>query len=263
MSTRRHTLRTTQNTMSTVYPNQYSPHHLLPISRAEQRKQLGLQEPLPFAGHDFWTAFELSWLNPKGKPQVAIAEITVPCTSKYLIESKSLKLYFNSFNQTQFTSTDTVMTHIKEDLSQTTHSTITLKLKAVPQTTLRPLPTTGICLDTLDIAIDHYTVTPTLLTVGSEQVDELLYSHLLKSNCPLTGQPDWATIIIQYTGPQIHHAHLLEYLISFRNHKGFHEQCVERIFMDLQAQCQPTTLHISAHYARRGGIDITPERWMT
>ena len=248
------------HTPTTVYPTEYSATHLLPISRAEQRKALGIVDTLPFAGQDLWTAFELSWLNSKGKPHVAIATISVPCTSPFLIESKSLKLYFNSFNQTRFDTTENVMERIQTDLDQATGSTVTLTLHDVSDT-VTLTPPEGTCLDNLDVAITHYEITPELLTTTSEHAEESVYSHLLKSNCPLTGQPDWATIVIQYTGPQIHHAPLLQYLISFRNHGGFHEQCVERIFTDLRKQCRPTTLRVTARYTRRGGIDINPERY--
>ena len=241
------------------YQDQYNPACLFAIKRATNRQELNIGQKPPFDGADIWNAYEVSWLNPKGKPCVAIATITVPCDSPFLIESKSMKLYFNSFNQSRFSSFDEVTHVLCQDLSAVSHSKVLVALNPLD----KPLPIShwqGDSIDHLDVAIDQYQPTPELLTVSNEPISETLTSNLLKSNCLVTGQPDWASIQISYQGPKINHAGLLKYLISFRQHNEFHEQCVERIFMALSHCCKPKKLAVYARFTRRGGIDINPWR---
>lgn len=242
-----------------AYIDQYKPDLLFPIPRKLKRDEIHVPKALPFVGFDLWNAYELSWLNPKGKPVVALAEIIFPANSEYLIESKSLKLYFNSFNQTKFENETEVKQTIEKDLSCAANATVSIKLINV--TTPIAIGTfSGTCLDTLDIAIDDYTPDATQLKTEDNLVSETVYSHLLKSNCLVTFQPDWGSIQITYTGKQINHESLLRYLIGFRQHNEFHEQCVERIFMDILRQCEPSELAVYARYTRRGGLDINPYR---
>ncbi|OGT43556.1 MAG: NADPH-dependent 7-cyano-7-deazaguanine reductase QueF [Gammaproteobacteria bacterium RIFCSPHIGHO2_12_FULL_40_19] len=246
---------------TSAYIDQYTPNLLFPISRKTKRDDIGVSTPLPFYGYDVWNAFEISWLNTKGKPIVAMAEIIVPAISAFLIESKSLKLYFNSFNQTRFETEKHVQKHIIDDLSHATQSVVNVNLfliDSIYSNTFENLK--GICLDDLDIEVSHYQPNPQLLFSENKIVSETVHSHLLKSNCLVTGQPDWGSVEIEYTGHQINHAGLLQYLISFRNHNEFHEQCVERIFMDITRQCKPAELNVYARYTRRGGLDINPYR---
>jgi 7-cyano-7-deazaguanine reductase len=251
------------------YADQYDPTLLFPISRAPKREELGLAGAPPFFGADLWTAFELSWLNPRGKPQVAIAHFTVPCETPNIIESKSLKLYLGSYNATVFPSADAVRDRLRADLSEAVWrgapapSTIGVKLVMPDMFDREPVhELDGLNLDRLDVDCTQYTPAPELLTtiVGEPPVEEVLTSNLLKSNCLVTGQPDWGSVQIRYTGAQIEQAGLLQYLVSFRQHNEFHEQCVERIFMDLWRRCKPTRLAVYARYTRRGGLDINPLR---
>ena len=246
----------------TAYVSSYDPSLLFPIPRREARSALGLGANLPFYGFDIWTGYELSWLNLKGKPEVAVAEFLIPCDSPCIIESKSFKLYLNSFNQHKFASMDEVKDLIIKDLSACAGATIELRLNSVLDAVLQVEPVVeATCVDDLDINIDAYHPDPGLLSADTTtQVTEDLCSHLLKSNCPVTGQPDWASLFINYTGPKISHEALLRYVISFREHQDFHEHCVERIFLDLQARCKPETLSVYARYTRRGGLDINPFR---
>ena len=251
------------------YIDQYDASLLYPIARAPKRAEIGLPGALPFLGADIWTAFELSWLNARGKPQVALAHITVPCESANLVESKSFKLYLNSFNNTKFADANEVLARIRTDISEavwrgaTVQSSVGVKL-LLPELFERERvqELEGLNLDRLDVECTQYTPAPDLLraVVGEPPVTEVLTSNLLKSNCLVTGQPDWASVQISYTGPQIEQAGLLQYLVSFRNHNEFHEQCVERIFMDLWTRCQPLKLTVYARYTRRGGLDINPFR---
>jgi len=247
---------------SVTYADTYQPSLLDAIPRQWQRDTIGVSNPLPFVGWDTWNAFEISWLNTKGKPQVAVAQIQVPCTSPNLIESKSLKLYLNSFNNTRFENAEKVRRTISQDLSSallTGVKVVFFKIDDFNNTRLDKL--SGTCLDDLDITVDDFLITPAKdLKTKSDKVTELLYSHLLKSNCLVTGQPDWASVQINYTGQQIDHAGLLRYLVSFRNHMEFHEQCVERIYTDVMKYCKPEKLSVMAYYTRRGGIDINPFR---
>ena len=254
---------------ASAYADQYDATLLFPIPRAQKRTELGITGDAPFFGADLWTAYEVSWLNARGKPQVALAHITVPCESPNIVESKSFKLYLNSFNNSRFTSTEEVRDAIRADVSEAVWRgsdqprTIGLKLvlaEAFEQERMGELE--GVLLDRLDIECDQYTPAPELLKAdhGQIPVSEDLVSHLLKSNCLVTGQPDWGSVQISYSGPQIDQEGLLKYIISFRNHNEFHEQCVERIFMDIWARCKPIKLSVYARYTRRGGLDINPLR---
>ncbi|WP_311223536.1 MULTISPECIES: NADPH-dependent 7-cyano-7-deazaguanine reductase QueF [unclassified Acidovorax] len=257
---------------ASAYVDQYDASLLFPIPRAPKRAEIGLDgTQTPFFGADLWTAFELSWLNARGKPQVALAHITVPCETPNIIESKSFKLYLNSFNNTRFAEAAEVQARLRADLSEAawrgaaSGSTIGVKLLQ-PETFERERvqELEGLLLDRLDVECTHYTPAPELLTLtatqGEAPVTESLVSHLLKSNCLVTGQPDWGSVQIRYTGAQIDQAGLLQYLVSFRNHNEFHEQCVERIFMDVWQRCRPLKLSVYARYTRRGGLDINPLR---
>ncbi len=251
------------------YKDRYDPALLFPLSRAPQRAELGLRGALPFFGADLWTAFELSWLTPRGKPQVAMAHITVPCETPNLVESKSFKLYINSFSNSPFSSADEVRARIRADVSEAvwrgaaSQSTVGVRLLLPYEFDREPVrELEGLSLDRLDIECTQYTPAPELLAaaVGEQPVEEVLTSNLLKSNCPVTGQPDWGSVQIRYSGPQIDQGGLLRYLVSFRNHNEFHEHCVERIFVDLWQRCKPIKLVVYARYTRRGGLDINPFR---
>jgi 7-cyano-7-deazaguanine reductase len=242
------------------YAGDFDPARLFPIPRRSGRDALGLSAPLPFSGVDIWNAWELSWLDPAGKPQVALAEIRVPAESPNLIESKSLKLYLNGFMQTRMAHADQLVEWIGRDLGQAAGSAVAVRLS--PLSAGPPAAEfDGDCIDAIELATDHYgPPQPGLLEVGAERVEESLVSHLLKSNCPVTGQPDWASLQIRYRGPRLDRAALLRYLIGYREHAEFHEQCVERIFRDLWQQAMPERLSVYARYTRRGGLDINPFR---
>ncbi|MHB8709882.1 MAG: NADPH-dependent 7-cyano-7-deazaguanine reductase QueF [Desulfuromonadales bacterium] len=248
----------------TSYRDDYDPGLLCPFPRAPKRNELGLTEALPFAGFDLWNAYELSWLTPGGKPVVAMAEFRFPCTSAFLVESKSFKLYLNSLNQTRFADVAAVSAVIERDLGRACGAAVDVRLlplAACTGTLIADLP--GRCLDDLDLPIDRYDYAPALLATAADAgqaVAETLHSHLLKSNCLVTRQPDWASVLIRYHGPRIDPAALLRYLVSFRQHSEFHEQCVERIFTDLLRHCRPERLTVYARYTRRGGLDINPFR---
>jgi 7-cyano-7-deazaguanine reductase len=251
------------------YADQYDASLLFPIARAAKREEIGVSGPPPFFGADLWTAFELSWLNKRGKPQVAIAHFTVPCETPNIIESKSLKLYLGSYNGTVFASAEEVRERLRADLSEAVWrgapapSTIGVRLLLPDLFDQEPVhELDGLSLDRLDIECTHYTPAPELLRAaeGEQPVEEVLVSNLLKSNCLVTGQPDWGSVQIRYTGAQIDQEGLLRYLVSFRNHNEFHEQCVERIFMDIWRRCRPSRLAVYARYTRRGGLDINPLR---
>ncbi|MBS3798604.1 NADPH-dependent 7-cyano-7-deazaguanine reductase QueF [Pseudoalteromonas sp. BDTF-M6] len=249
---------------TTEYKDSYDASLLYPIARKLNRDDLGIDEQaLPFQGEDLWTGYELSWLNGKGKPQVAVAEFVFPCQSPSIIESKSFKLYLNSFNQTRFESMDKVREILEADLSKAVQTPVKVTLYGPDDTSqfaATALP--GFCIDELDIEIDTFDLDPALLQLAtnSEPVEQTLYSHLLKSNCLITSQPDWASVVIRYKGPQLCHESLLRYLVSFRSHNEFHEQCVERIFSDIMALAKPQELEVYARYTRRGGLDINPYR---
>lgn len=244
-----------------AYPEEYDAALLYPIPRSANRLPLGIEEgDLPFVGEDEWHAFEVSWLNARGKPIVAVARFRLPANSPHLIESKSWKLYLNSFNQTRFYNREEVMQTLANDLSVAAGAEVSVELFDVDAPELSPQLLPGECLDDLDIAVSDYTPTDAHLTVGEEIVEETLYSHLLKSNCPVTGQPDWGSVLIRYQGPKIDREGLLRYLIGFRQHQDFHEHCVEHIFTDIMTQAKPTQLLVLARYVRRGGLDISPWR---
>jgi len=246
-----------------VYGQSYDPALLFPIARASQRALLGLGDELPFVGVDFWNAYELSWLDGRGKPRVALAEFRVPAASTSIIESKSFKLYLGSYAQSRFSDTDTLRAQLIRDLSDAAGAPVSVVLTPAASANAALIETLeGDLIDDLPIEISHYgPPRPDFLSSDPElRTDEVLVSHLLKSNCPVTGQPDWASLQIRYAGPRIARDGLLRYLVSYRNHSDFHEQCVERIFMDLMQQCAPTRLGVYARYTRRGGLDINPFR---
>ena len=251
---------------SVLGSNHYNPDLLFPIPRAAGREALGLGAALPFDGVDIWNAYELSWLDARGKPQVALGEFRIPARSPNLIESKSFKLYLNSINQTRYANAEQVRAMLAADLSAAAGAKIGVTLSAltnIAQAMAVIESLGGDCIDDLDIEVDHYgPPKPELLGLVGDApvVEEVLVSHLLKSNCPVTGQPDWASVQICYSGRQIDRAGLLRYLVSYRNHDDFHEQCVERIFCDILSHCAAQHLSVRARYTRRGGLDINPMR---
>ncbi|MGK4441286.1 NADPH-dependent 7-cyano-7-deazaguanine reductase QueF [Yersinia proxima] len=248
----------------TAYCDHYDVTLLQAVPRSMNREPLGLYpDNLPFHGADIWTLYELSWLNSKGLPQVAVGEISLNADSVNLIESKSFKLYLNSFNQTAFTDWESVRTTLQQDLSTCAQGEVSVTLYHLNEMTHKPIANfSGECLDEQDIHIDSYEFNADYLqgATGENRVEESLVSHLLKSNCLITHQPDWGSVQISYSGPQINREALLRYLISFRHHNEFHEQCVERIFNDIMRFCRPETLSVYARYTRRGGLDINPWR---
>ncbi|NMP25317.1 NADPH-dependent 7-cyano-7-deazaguanine reductase QueF [Rahnella sp. SAP-1] len=250
---------------ATPYRDQYDASLLQAVPRSMNREPLGLYpDALPFHGADIWTLYELSWLNARGLPQVAVGEISLQADSINLIESKSFKLYLNSFNQTKFADWASVQQTLEKDLAACAQGRVSVslhKLQEVEDSRIGRFA--GICIDEQDIEISDYAFsTDPLLNAADKDhiVDETLVSHLLKSNCLITHQPDWGSVQIHYRGPAINREALLRYLVSFRNHNEFHEQCVERIFNDLLRFCQPATLAVYARYTRRGGLDINPWR---
>lgn len=248
---------------ASVYQTQYDPSLLFSMPRAPKRAELNISGSLPFFGMDVWNAYEVSWLNLRGKPQVAIASWQVPADSPNIIESKSLKLYFNAFNQSRLAGSEALLELLRADLSAGFGAPIQIQLTLSDSFhTLKMGEMDGLLLDRLDIEVDRYAPDPSLLKAdhNAALVEEKLVSHLLKSNCLVTGQPDWGSVQIQYVGAAIDQEGLLKYLIGFREHHEFHEQCVERIFMDILRQCQPQKLLVTARYTRRGGIDINPWR---
>lgn len=245
------------------YRSTYDPNRLYPISRSGKRQEIGIDpEHLPFHGFDSWNHYEVSWLNEKGKPMVAIAEIRYDCHSPNLIESKSLKLYFNSFNNTKIKHISDVEQTIKKDLEERVGADVTVHMYSLDQTQHYAVQESfvGESIDHLDIECSVYVVEPSFLLVGDEPVEETLFSDLLKSNCLVTHQPDWGSVQIAYKGRKINREGLLKYLISFRNHNEFHEQCIERIFIDIMTHCKPEKLSVYGRYTRRGGLDINPYR---
>ena len=249
----------------TQYPSSYDPALLFSIPRLGNREALGLNNSLlPFRGYDLWRAYEISWLDAHGKPIVATGEFIVPANSPNIIESKSFKLYLNSLNQTRIENREHAQALLSKDLSQAAGGAVLVQLAPVHQADgfciSRP---PGICLDELNVKIDSYTPAPQLLQTYPEQVvEETLYTDLFRSNCPVTAQPDWGTAVIQYKGPAIAHESLLKYLVSFREHEGFHEDCTEQVFCDLHQRCKPESLSVMIHFLRRGGLEINPVRSM-
>ncbi len=248
---------------TTEYPVQYDPSLLYPIERKPMREKLGVTGSLPFFGLDFWNAYELSWLNLRGKPQIAIMNFNVSADSPNIVESKSLKLYLNSFSQTRMDETADLTQVLRNDLGDAFGSPVQVSLRQPSDfPSIKGQELDGLLLDRLDIAADEYSPNPAFLTSNQEEypVEETLVSNLLKTNCPVTGQPDWASLQIHYVGPQIDQEGLLKYIISLRSSSEFHEQCVERIFLDILKSCKPQSLTVYARYTRRGGIDINPWR---
>ncbi len=246
------------------YDSNYDPGLLFPLTRAENRATLPLDKNLPFVGEDLWTAYELSWLSPSGKPEVGMAEFRLPHNSPMMIESKSFKLYLNSLNQKVFASSDEVLRVLEHDLSAAAGAAVSVRLLPLRSASLPIVdwPSQAISIDTLELADFVYAPDADLLRVKSlsSSVSETLFSDLLRSNCPVTGQPDWGSVLISYEGPAICHESLLRYVVSFRQCQDFHEHCVERIFCDLLHQCRPHSLSVYARYTRRGGLDINPYR---
>ena len=246
-----------------TYKSEYDAALLFPIARQGKRDELGLTGTLPFFGIDIWNAYEVSWLNMRGKPQICIASFMIPADSPNIVESKSFKLYLNSFNQTRLGGTDALLELLRADLSAATGAPVQVTLTLPEDFGKQKIGTLdGLLLDRLEIEVDQYTPDIALLKTASEEapVEEVLVSHLLKSNCLVTGQPDWGSVQIRYVGPAIDQEGLLKYLIGYRNHNEFHEQCVERIFMDLMRHCRPQKLAVYARFTRRGGLDINPFR---
>ncbi|MCQ9329668.1 NADPH-dependent 7-cyano-7-deazaguanine reductase QueF [Pelistega suis] len=251
---------------SSEYPEKYDPSLLFPIARQIGRDYLSIQPHPTWVGEDIWRAFEVSWLNQKGKPQIAILTFTIPASSSHIIESKSFKLYLNSFNQEKMEWAE-LHHRLETDLSHAAGAQISIQREEAatplaPTTRSPSLPTlNAISIDNLDVECSVYEPTASLLKADSSRiVKETLISELLKSNCPVTSQPDWGTVVISYEGPAIDHAALLQYIVSFRGHNGFHEQCVEQIYCDILQQCKPHSLEVHARYTRRGGLDINPRR---
>lgn len=248
----------------TEYKSEYDPSLLQAVPRKLNRDGLGITENQPFdKGADVWTCYELSWLNQNGLPQVAIADVAVDFQSENLIESKSFKLYLNSFNQTKFESLEEVEQTLAKDLSHCASGQVSVKVYKLSDYTGQAIADfAGECIDEQDIQIDSYEFSTHYLenVATGEQVEETLVSHLLKSNCLITSQPDWGSVQIQYVGKKLDREKLLRYLVSFREHNEFHEQCVERIFCDLMQFAKPEKLTVYARYTRRGGLDINPFR---
>jgi 7-cyano-7-deazaguanine reductase len=249
------------------YPDRYAPELLYPVARLENRQALGLAGELPFSGEDIWNAWELTWLEPTGKPVVATAVITVPAESANIIESKSLKLYLNSFAMERYDSVKELTDIISKDLSRVAGSPVAVNVISAGTSTIdhiENLP--GHCIDYMDVSVDAATVDASLLKISGDQSDnenlisEELHSHLLRSNCPVTNQPDMGSVLVRYSGPRIEQDSLLRYIASFRQHNDFHEACVERMFTDIKAQCRPDKLTVYARFNRRGGLDINPFR---
>lgn len=253
---------------SSAYVSVYTPSLLFPIAREPKWQELGLDpENLPFHGTDIWNCYELSWLSPSGKPEVAAAEFIFPIKAKRIVESKSFKLYLNSFNQTVFRDRAEVLHTLESDLSVAAQGPVMVRLFGMSQlyhVGMSQLP--GECIDDLPVEVSQYEYNPALLELAEAGglARESLHSHLLKSNCPVTGQPDWGSIMISYSGKRLDHASVLRYLVSFRQHSDFHEQCVERIFCDILALLgRGADLTVYARYVRRGGLDINPYRSTT
>lgn len=246
----------------TDYIDQYTPALLCPVPRWDAREVLDLDpEALPFHGMDYWNAYELSWLDGRGKPVVMVGEFSVPCNSHNLVESKSLKLYLNSFANSRFDSVAAVRSLMEKDLSDCAGGPVDVRLRTLDNVAADPwLEISGDCVDRIDIEIDSAVEDIRLLTDQGPERTETLYSHLLRSLCPVTGQPDWATLVVRYTGAPISQVTLLRYVIALRSHQGFHEQIIEQVFTDILQQCQPRQLSVYGRFTRRGGLDINPFR---
>lgn len=244
------------------YDAHYNPEKLFPILRQINRDKIGIHTQLPFKGFDIWNHYEVSWLNEKGKPMVGLAEIIVPCGSPFLIESKSMKLYFNSFNNTHVKDIATLEATIKKDLEKRLGAPIFLKILLTKDFKNEKLFNgfEGTCVDDLDIACDIYLLTQSLLKTENEIVTETIYTDLFKANCLVTNQPDWGSIQVSYSGNKINHAAFLKYIVSYRNGNEFSETTIERVFVDIMQYCKPKTLTVYGRFTRRGGLDINPLR---
>jgi len=244
------------------YPDRYDPDLLFPIARATQRAAIGVADPLPFHGVDIWNAYELSWLDARGKPEVAIAEFRIPASTPNIVESKSFKLYLAGYNRERIENGDVLRARLERDLSAATGGAVAVALTTPARFAAIDIEDlAGESIDALPVTIESYgPPNADHLTIANADADETLISNLLKSNCPVTGQPDWASVQIRYAGRRIDHEGLLRYLVSFREHADFHEHCVERIYVDLMARCAPQRLSVYARYTRRGGLDINPWR---
>lgn len=238
----------------------YSPHLLYPIARDEGRAGLAVDSAPCFFGADLWHAYEVSWLDESGKPQVRVGRFTVPASSPNMVESKSFKLYLNSLNSTRYPSEQALLSVLQQDLNSVTGAQVGVELLPVTDAALAGSQPAGRCIDDLDITAMDAEPMPEMLRVAEAPVEQALHSHLLRSLCPVTGQPDWATVWLHYHGPALYPASLLQYLVAYRQHQEFHEQCVERIFCDLYRVIKPEFLHVQAFYTRRGGLDINPLR---
>ena len=254
---------------SSQYAEGYSPNRLFPMPRAEGRSAVGLSGALDCYGQDVWTGYEFSWLNERGRPEVAVLRLTVAAKSSHIVESKSMKLYLNGYAQTRFESTSKVRDRLVEDLSQAFSGAVVVDLVSLAEPSLGVSELTGECLDELDVEITDYQRNPDLLllaaTEGAKEtietpVTQVLTTHLFRSLCPVTAQPDWASVIVSYSGAAIDEAGLLKYLISYRQHQAFHETTVERIYADIWERCLPEKLSVSGRFLRRGGLDISPTR---
>jgi 7-cyano-7-deazaguanine reductase len=246
-----------------AYDDVYNPDRLFPIPRSINREKIGITADLPFSGFDIWNHYEVSWLNDKGKPVVAVARIIYGCDSVNIIESKSMKLYFNSFNNTKIQNIEILRQMIMRDIQLGIDAQVAVSIELMKQGGEEYIQRgfEGICLDNLDTDCSVYTCDPSFLRVEDNDIDyEILYSDLLKSNCLVTNQPDWGSVKIMYKGRKINREGLLRYIVSFRNSNDFSEQCIERIFMDVMRQCQPEKLTVYGRFTRRGGIDINPMR---
>lgn len=244
------------------YPDRYDPSLLFPVAREENRRRIGLEDGRwPWFGGDLWQAWEISWLRPDGIPDLAWAEIRFPAASPSIIESKSLKLYLNSLNQTVFSSADQVVETVTGDLSSACGAAVDVRFLSVDDSaTAVGRPTGYELIDNETVEDVVYDYAPESLSASGAVITEMLCSHLLKSNCPVTGQPDWGTVLVSYTGPAMDRAGLLRYIVSFRQKQDFHEHCVETLFTDLMSRCKPEHLTVCARYTRRGGLDINPWR---
>ena len=244
---------------SSEYVDQYDASLLFPIRRDEGWKAVGVNRTdIPFHGEDIWNGYEISWLDQKGKPQVALGEFRIAANSTNIVESKSFKLYLNSYNQTRFDSIEKVIATMEKDLSLAADGRVEVILH--PMDYQYPAVQSAECIDDLDVEVESYELDQNILQVSGSKVEKTLVSHLLKSNCPVTGQPDWGSIFVEYKGAEIEPASLLKYIVSLRQHQDFHEQCVERTFYDIYQLIKPESLTVYARYVRRGGLDINPFR---
>ncbi len=244
------------------YTSTYTPSLLCGIQRSEFRTPMGIEDPLPFNGEDVWTGYEMSWLDEQGKPQVSGLRVHVPCTSMAVVESKSMKLYLNSLSETKFVQRADVLSTLDSDLALAFRSPVLVELVDLKHLGSATDEMPGMCLDHLDIFVSEYDRNPQLLSAGDRErvVRETYHTNLFRSLCPVTGQPDWASIMVQYMGPPIDRDNLLKYLLSYRSHAAFHEAAIEQIFIDIEARCHPDQLTVFGRFLRRGGLDINPFR---